>query len=215
MQWSKRMEHKLTIGLGSELIIQIEGMEERFRAVMTGMEPSEYLIVRMQLTSKLFKQIAKGSVLIVRYSYMGNVYMFRAKSLGSIRTPVKLFFLSYPEKIETCNIRKAERINCYIPAAALLNDNEIRGVVTDLSTGGTRFTINNKTIELQREVSIEDSVSLSFPLLGIDGIQRSQGRIKRLDGDIEKISFGIQFEDIDPRIVDRIDVYVRDVLEYR
>ena len=92
----KKNAAKLTVGLGSELTIQVEGIEERFKAVLVGMAPSEYLIVRMLLPSKLRGQIDKGTFLVVRYIYMGNVYGFRSELLGSTMIPFKLTFLSYP-----------------------------------------------------------------------------------------------------------------------
>lgn len=210
----KEKEMKLAIGLGSELNIKIEGIDERIKAILVGMEPSNYLIIRMQLKSKFRSQIDKGTLFTVRYVFMGNVYGFHSLSLGSIKTPFNITFLSYPQTIEAFNLRKVQRVNCYIPATANLHGHNIKGVVTDIGTGGTRFTVIARKVKLQ-QVNVNDPVSLLLPLLGVEGKQRFQGTIKNINSDTEKVSFGVQFDSLDSRIADIIDVYVKDVLDYQ
>ena len=207
-------KEKFAIGLGSELNIQIEGMEERFKALLVGMEAPRYLMVRLQIPSTFRNQIDKGTVFIIRYLYFGNVYGFRSKSLGSIQSPFKLTFLSYPDSIESLNIRKAERVSCFIPTAVTLHENELNGLIMDISKGGVRLTIHGKN-DLISDVKIDDSVGLSFPLLGLEGTQKFEGIIKSITGDKEKLSFGIEFKDIDDKIKDIIDNYVKDVLGHQ
>jgi c-di-GMP-binding flagellar brake protein YcgR len=215
LDMQKQGDQRLAIGLGKELFVQVIGMEERFNAFLIGMEPPKYLIIHMQTPSKLWKSLDKGSQLVVRYLHSGNIYGFQTKLIGSITNPFRLIFLSYPEEIEAHNLRNTERISSYIPATAVVNDEEVRGIITDLSTGGARFTIATGAASLQGKVNIGEDITVSFPLLGIEGMQRCRGKIKRLDGDMEKISFGIQFIGVDSIIESKIDAYVKDVLEYQ
>ncbi|MBN2417946.1 MAG: flagellar brake domain-containing protein [Deltaproteobacteria bacterium] len=205
-------KEKLAIALGSELNMQVEGMEEKFKSILVGIEAPTYLMVRMQIPTRFRNQIDKGTVFQVRYVYMGNLYGFRAKSLGSVDKPYKITFLSYPEKVESMNIRKALRVSCFIPATLDPGKGQLRGLVMEISKNGTRFTIKaNK--DITNEVKINDSVKISFPLLGFEGIHTFQGNIKSITSDTTGISFGINFEYVNPSLENMIEDYVRDVLD--
>ena len=207
-------KEKLAIALGSELKMQIEGMEERFNSILVGIETPKYLMVRMQIPSRFRDQIDAGTNFIVRYLYHGNVYGFKTKSLGSVKKPYKVTFLSYPETIESLNIRGAQRVSCFIPATLDIKKRQLRGLILDLGKNGARFVINTN-IDLLSEVKIEDLLDVSFPLLGLDGVQTFNGKVKNISGDTEQFSMGIEFLDIKPHLKDCIENYVNDVLELK
>lgn len=202
----------LAVGLGSALTVQIEGMEERIKATLVGMEPPVFLMVRLQIASTFREQIDKGTVLIVRYAFMGNIYGFRSKYIDSITDPFKITFLSYPENIESLNLRNAHRVNCYIPALANLHKRELRGVVTDMSTKGVRLVVLTKILELP-DIHINDLIHISFPLSGMEGIQRFKGKIKNISGDKESLSFGVEFITLDTKVVGLIDRHIKEILD--
>jgi hypothetical protein len=205
-------KEKLVIALGSELNMQVDGMEEKFKSILVGIEAPVYLMVRMQIPTRFRSQIDKGTVFVVRYLYLGNVYGFKTKSIGSVEKPYKITFLSYPETVESLNIRRAQRVSCFIPATVEINKKQIRGLVMEISRSGTRFKISTNT-DIINETAINDLLKISFPLLGFEGIHTFKGIIKSINTDSEGISFGIQFEDIKPSVEGMIDGYVRDVLD--
>ena len=145
---------------------------------------------------------------------MGNVYGFRSISLGSTKSPYKITFLSYPDTIEVLNLRKTQRVSCFIPSVVALMDKDLHGVIADISREGARFSINMGRDKVM-DIKVDDQVGLSFPLLGIDGIQKFQGKIKNMKVDAENLSLGIQFINIDADIAEKIDGYVKDVLDYQ
>ncbi|MGD9159645.1 MAG: PilZ domain-containing protein [Desulfobacteraceae bacterium] len=203
---------KLAIALGSDLTMQIDGMEEKFKAILVGIESPNYLMVRMQIPSRFRSQIDTGTKFIVRYLYQGNVYGFMTKSIGSVDKPCRITFLSYPETIESLNIRAAQRVSCYIPATLDLNKRQLRGLIVDISKNGTRFKINTN-IDIFSEVKIDTPLTISFPLFGLEGNNTFKGRIKSMNGDKEQMSLGIKFIDVKPSLEEKIDNYVNDVLE--
>ena len=134
---------KLSIALGIELNMQVEGMEEKFRATLIGIETPIYLMVRMQIPTMFRSQIDKGTTFLVRYVYMGNLYGFRTKSLGSVEKPYKITFISYPENVESLNIRRSKRVSCFIPSTLELGKSQLRGLVVEISKTGIRFVVFN------------------------------------------------------------------------
>ena len=203
---------KLSIALGIELNMQVEGMEEKFRATLIGIETPTYLMVRMQIPTMFRSQIDKGTTFLVRYVYMGNLYGFRTKSLGSVEKPYKITFISYPENVESLNIRRSKRVSCFIPSTLELGKSQLRGLVVEISKTGIRFAVNTET-DLIKMVKLNDPVKISFPLLGFDGIHTIKGIIKGIISDTAGISLGIQFEDVKPLLEGMIENYVKDVLD--
>ena len=203
---------KLAVVLGSELNMQVEGMEEKFRATLIGIETPIYLMVRMQIPTMFRSQIDKGTTFLVRYVYMGNLYGFRTKSLGSVEKPYKITFISYPENVESLNIRRSKRVSCFIPSTLELGKSQLRGLVVEISKTGIRFAVNTET-DLIKMVKLNDPVKISFPLLGFDGIHTIKGIIKGIISDTAGISLGIQFEDVKPLLEGMIENYVKDVLD--
>ena len=188
---------KLAIALGSDLTMQIDGMEEKFKAILVGIESPNYLMVRMQIPSKFRSQIDTGTTFIVRYLHLGNVYGFRTKSIDSIDKPYRITFLSYPESVESLNIRKAQRVTCHIPATLDLDKLQLKGLVLDISKYGIRFKINTGN-DIFGKVKIDDPLKISFSLLGLEGFHTFNGRIKSMIGDAEQLTLGIKFLDVKP-----------------
>ncbi len=203
---------KLAIALGSELNMQIDGMEEKFKSILIGIEAPTYIMVRMRIPSRFRNQIDNGTIFLVQYVYMGHLYGFRTKSLGSVEKPYKVTFLSYPEKVESLNIRKAPRVSCFIPATLETDKEQLRGLVMEISKSGIRFTIKTDKGDTN-DMKINDSLEISFPLLGFEGIHKLKGIIKSINCDATGTSFGIQFKDITSSLEEMIDSYVRDVLD--
>lgn len=205
-------KEKLAIALGSELNIQVEGMEEKFKSILIGIEAPAYLMVRMQIPTKFRSQIDEGTTFMVRYVYMGDLYGFKTKSLGSVKKPYKVTFLSYPDKVENLNIRKAQRVSCFIPAILDLGNKQFRGLVLEISKSGIRFSINTNQ-EIINSVRIHDPLNISFPLLGFEGIHSFKGIIKSISSDTAGISLGIEFAEIKSSLESVIEDYVKDVLD--
>ncbi|NLA74890.1 MAG: flagellar brake protein, partial [Deltaproteobacteria bacterium] len=194
-----KKKEKPVFALGSELTMQIEGMEEKFRSILVGVESPVYLMVRMQIPTRFRNQIDKGTMFFVRYLYLGNVYGFKTKAIGAVDKPYKITFLSYPETVESLNIRKARRVSCFMPATIEIDKRQIRGLVMEISRSGIRFRIPFST-DIIKEVTINDHIRISFPLLGFEGMQDFKGIIKSVNSDSEGLYFGIQFKDIKPDV---------------
>ena len=151
----------------------------------------------------------------MRYVFMGNVYGFRSSLLGFTMEPFPVTFLSFPETVETLNLRQKPRVSCHIPATAELRGLKLKGVITDISAVGTRFSVIISEMGEIHEVNVDDHVNLSFPLIGMEGLKKFQGKVKNVTRDSKKLSFGVQFENLDAKVADSIDAYVKNVFDYQ
>ena len=203
-------DNSLSIGLGSEVLFQLEGSKERLKAVLVGMEPQKFIILNIPSAPALKEMISIGSDMIIRYVFTGNVFAFKATVIGVISEPFPLTFISYPKSIEILNLRSEKRVECNIPATVYVNHKRTEGVIVDISFNGVRIAceiLENMSIEIDNEVFVE------FPLPGLKGEHNFFGKIKNIAKEKKKASLGIQFINLDPTLKNRLRSYIDSILE--
>lgn len=204
---------RLNIELGSPLVLRIENLDQPFRATLVGQIPHQYLILKTFIPKEFESGIIPGITFHITYQSMGSEYTFDSKLIDIIEKPCCLTFLSYPGKVLNRETRSRSRVCCYIPASVQLNNNIIKGTITDISATGCRFMVRLPNNLMPRQVLLLDSITVTFPILGIKGIQAFQGVVRNTTIDREKIALGIEFMDVEPKLLSSIEDYIRDVTE--
>ncbi|MBN1932776.1 MAG: flagellar brake protein [Desulfobacterales bacterium] len=205
---------RLNVELSSPLSIQIEGMEGHFKSILVGLVPQEYLIIRMPSFFLDQIQLHEGKHLTVQYQSLGKIYGFSSNIIALVVKPYPLIFLSYPETVDSLLRRKNPRVSCYIPAIANLDKTELKGVISDISRNGCKFTIKVPSILQLQQILVVNDVKLSFPLYGMQGMQNFQGKVRNTTQERERIAWGIEFEKLDTEISNSIEAYIDRMAEY-
>lgn len=203
-------DNRLPIGLGSDVLLQLKGLRERLKGFLVGMEPAKYILLKIPSASVLNEEIDTGAEMVVRYVFMGNVFAFRATVLGGISEPFPITFISYPQSIESLNLRSAKRIECNIPCDLFIRNKQTPGVIMDISYNGAGLTCE---LSDTMKIDTDDEISLSFPLPGMKGEQYYTGLVRNIVKDKTKASLGVQFINLDPILKDRLRSYIDSVLE--
>jgi c-di-GMP-binding flagellar brake protein YcgR len=186
----------LRIGMGTTLQFQIgkKGAEFRATAVLVGLVPDEYLIIRVPPIPGILSRLNEGDPMIVRYLYGGNLYGFTSKILTQIYKPTLMLFVAYPEAVETLNLRRTPRVQCCFPATLTRNSRTFRAVVLDISQGGSRVGLDIDEVGAF-SFEIDQTVKLRFHLTGVAAPEQViMGRIKNLKKDALHCEIGIQFD---------------------
>jgi len=204
----------LNIEPGGQLLIEFRGRDERVKSTLVGMETNEYLVIRIPEFAQVKSKLIEGNYVVVRYVSLGCVHGFRARIMGYTQLPVPVAFLSYPQAIETINLRKKLRVACYIPAIAVAEQHELKGVITNISSEGCRFKFKIAANDSAPVLRVDTPLVLSFPLLGNEGVHSCGGEVRNVQRANQKISMGIRFDDVHPEIVEKIEDYVRTMPEY-
>lgn len=204
---------RLNMELGSPLAIRIEQFDQPFKGILVGLEPQEYLLIRTAIPKEFESGILPGINFHVSYQSLGYEYGFKTSVVDVIEKPYRLTFLSYPKKVKSLETRIQSRVCCYIPSSALLNENSIKGTITEISTEGCRFVIRLPVNLMPRQVLLIDNITLTFPIMGIPGIQSFQGVVRNTTVDREKIALGVEFQQLDQKLHTSIDDYIRNVTE--
>lgn len=201
--------------LGTEMSIQLGETKERFKSVLVGIRSDQYLIAQFPVTSSVCRNLHDGMDLVLRYVHFGSVYGCMVTLRGLIRKPFPLLFLSYPTQVQRIELRKKQRVACLIPAVVMRSQGKQDGMIQDISTGGVLFSTHTARESGMGPFEVEESILISFPLLGMDGSQEFPGKVRRVTEDREKMEIGIEFEEYSSDIREKIESYIKKITSYQ
>jgi len=205
---------RLNIELGNSLFIKMPEIEAAVKSSLVGLEPQQYLILRVPVGSEIQDQLDNQEKLSLSYISLGTTYGFDAKVLGTISEPAKVLFISYPEVVIEQDNREAPRVSCHIPATATINQTPLNGIITDMNHNGCRFVVRIPTKITPYHVRILTDVNLRFALHGIDGSEELLGVVRNTSIDRFRIALGIEFENMSPETSEKIKDYLGKLIYY-
>ncbi len=199
--------------LGTDLVLRFEGVEARLKSTLIGEAWGEFLIVRTPKVIGAESLLSRGDPIKVIFIHDGTIYGFVSKFIHQVRVPSPLLFISCPESMERHDMRKNLRVDCFIPSTIHIDDKiAYRGVVSDLSTGGCRITMNHEGGDQSAHLEPENKVVIAIEMLGINPDRGIPGIVKNLHHDAKKIHIGVEFSTSDPDVLSRIQEYIEHIL---
>lgn len=205
----------LHITLGTEILVEISDLNLRTKGTLIGMENSSYLIIKLSnhdLIGNFRSDAVKESPVIIRYLYKGSVYGFKSSILNIISVPSKLFFITYPTKIEGVNVRTSPRYECILPAHAKLNENLVETVIVDISRQGCRCVIKTTAVDnvaaLYESIDINKQIEVKIQLPSIEDKIIVKGAVRNINKDEDRVVFGILFDEIKAEAQKRLDSFI-------
>jgi hypothetical protein len=205
---------KMDLPIGHEMLVQFEGEKARFKSSYYGQKPEEFLIVQMPGIPGIREKLLNGNGLVVRYLVGGRVYGFKSHPVGNVVRPCPLIFLTYPQSIESLNLRQSERVNTFLDATGTIDDVSMDGVILDLSVGGCMLMVHRTTgiswpsLEPGQIVRLEFALGKDEPPVSV----LSQTISARKD--LDRIRLGIKFlldPDKDGSTIKRLETYIENI----
>ena len=206
---------RISAELGTQLFLQLEGVEVRLKSVLVGLDPGNYLILQLPHMSGIKTKLYPGNQVIVRYVKSGTIYGFQCNVVDYIMKPFRLLFLSYPKIVSSHNLRKQQRVDCFIPVSIFIEGKEYCGAVMDISGGGCLLTCQASTEGILPKIEVGDKVKFSFQLPGQTGVQVVTGQVRSIRQDCDKKSIGLQFDHSNPEAMNQIGTYVENVSQFK
>jgi len=207
----------LTINIGTMLLIEPAGMGDRFKTDFLGMSRGQFLIVRTPRQPGLNDFLYVEKKLTVRYVHEGNVYGFESEIVWSQQAPYRLLFLRYPDSVEILNLRKCQRVDCYLPVKLGLEEGgqyvEYEGLIVNLSCGGCQLVLDGKQGTMPA-VGMDAQVTLSFTMFGSDKKVRLEGKAKNINVNKNRMTMGVMYNEVPDDVQEGIENYVNNVVEY-
>ncbi len=204
---------RISIELGSELLVQLDDEDVRFKTALVGMDLDKYLILRSPDPLHIRNQMYEGRGVIVRCIHSGNVYGFRSSILCHVLHPaLRLLVLSYPKRIEAINLRKHPRVICHLPAEAISDGTTFPCVIIDLSMGGCMLMGKRTGENGMPGLQVDQRIVLRAQLLGDGTSDTLSGLVRNVRMDGEKITLGVKFEGLEAGASQSLSSFLENIL---
>lgn len=198
---------RLSIELGTEMTIEIEGVASRFKSALIGMETNSFVLARTpQIIDGGFEikcHKFRGSKVVTRYLYRGSVFGFTSKLLGIVSEPIKLIVVEYPKVIEECNLRRHKRLSCLLSAKVKSGNSVFDVTIIDISEAGCQIMIvNPKVVKINMFDSNKSKDEIIHIMVNLPGVHDKfiiPGEIKAVRKDPDKVKIGMQFSEMDKK----------------
>jgi hypothetical protein len=148
-----------------------QGDSARIPGTLVGNIHDEFLI----LSGLKDIDLQIGEQIVVRMVHESSVYGYQSSVQGIIEAPVKMFVISYPQRVESVNLRKSERLKVFFPASVRAPVNPpaqdlqiLSGMLLNISSGGCCFSS-------KRQVQTSSRISLSFSFPGETHVYNVRG----------------------------------------
>jgi len=202
---------------GTPLFLEVDIDENHHRSVFVGFEPNRYVIIKNPPTCKetnLAKKYFIGTKVIIKYQFNGNVVGFASKIIDALHYPSHLLFVSYPDHIETYNLRSYPRYDCLLDATIETDSGIITGFIKNISIGGCCFVCDIDDDNTADPMHLRESnVVITIDLQSL-GKVTCQAHIANLQSDAKRILCGIQFHEHEQSCKETLTTYISRIEEY-
>jgi len=204
--------------VGTEMHLEIMGVESRIPSVLIGQQMGQYLIFR--LSKATLKSMNTSKIVIdcetnVRCVTRGSVFGFKSNIIQILTDPDYLLFIRYPKQVQKQDIRVNQRVKCLLPARIYNSSAELVGTLADISRSGCHlqvkiedFTEDQIILTKTHQSSNDRTITLALTLPGRKEEKLIEAIIRSNFVDSKKVEMGIQFTDIDEDTLDIIDSFL-------
>lgn len=153
-------DHLSQLAAALPIVIQRgDDPEKRYRGSLIGIVSENLILVQVEDNAAF----VSNDRVIVRMVQAGKAYGFETVTAHNIKEPVPLLFLAKPSDLEVVNLRKAERMDVFVPAdvrhesgkGGKENTRILQSYLTNISSGGCR-------VLTKMPIPKESVVNLSF-----------------------------------------------------
>lgn len=207
----------LPITIDADLIIEIVDLNLRIKSMLVGMEHGDYVIAKIyanELIGRFRSVDVRDSPMVVGYGHKGTIYNFSTAVVGVISSPAKLFFLKYPEKIDSVTTREMARHGCEVEAQAMLGNDLVELSLIDVSRNGCQCVItslSDKDAALYSMIQVNKKMDIMARLPGTEGSCDLKGVIRNVGKDVKKITLGVRFENVPPASRLRLESFISNI----
>jgi c-di-GMP-binding flagellar brake protein YcgR len=212
----KEQSKILSLQYGTPLITTFRSDEKSLKARLVGVDPGELLVIRLPAKRWVHEHLYEGNGVTFKTvsTSTGQVFGFRSNIIGNCVKPhIILAVTTYPDVVETFGLRKETRISCYLPCRLQAANQKTEAVVVDISTSGCRVSLASEAAS-ELFLNLNEQIQIGMAMLGMEGEQLVQGRIKNISTDGDMTGLGLSFENMEQPLEESIRRYTEQVSKY-
>ncbi len=211
-------QHKdpIHIPLGSELLAEISKMNLRFKFSLVGMEKGQFIVAKVypnDLLGTFRSEAIKESNISLSFLQGDTVYEFSSEVLNVVTHPAKMFFMTYPRKIEETKVRRSIRYDCTIPAMTMVGHEIVSVTIVDISKEGCQCLIRDESGSdyLGDILQVNKRVDFKVQFPGSPHKSEIAGNIRTVTRDQDKIIMGVNFKELRQNVKTEIECFISHV----
>lgn len=203
--------------VGAKMSMELDGLDYKLASSVVGFVKGKFLVTSIPLASgvnrqQLLQHLYNGNGVTVRYLRDGSVMGFKSVILQVLFSPFPLLFLEYPLRVESVNLRKFPRINCFFPAMAHIKEERRASFISNVSQAGCCLFID-RTVATSGLLDIDDHFGVECPtLFEVETAVRC--KVQRLGKQRDNVELGAKFMDMTPDIKAKLDVFIRQAVSF-
>jgi c-di-GMP-binding flagellar brake protein YcgR len=201
--------YRMDVNIGDTVSLRLSEAEGELEGRLVGSEPPDFLIVRLP-AAKEVGTVQPGCSLSAAYVNNGNAVTFTTTVLEHV-PKFQIALIRYPETYESKALRKEARINCRIPATASFQQRALKGLVTDISNHGCQFIVKIPTRFKLYRVSVLTDIRLSLSFLEPSDVSQLSGKVRNTNIDEFKIVLGIEFDQLEEQLTQRLKTFISEL----
>lgn len=204
----------LSLEVGLDVLVEIQGLGKRFKASLVGGEPGRYIIIKPPAARSSTESLLAESLLTLRFLMSrGRICGFQSEVKQVLTKPYRLIFVSFPAYFEILNLRKHDRVHCYQPVTFYVETHEYQGHILNVSTGGCLIVMPPAT-GVADALAEQSEAVLHFRKFDSEDTGYVQGRIKKVAENADQTSVAVEFDDLTDDVRASIESYVDAVYDH-
>ena len=186
---------QLSVAPGKEVIIRIPGREQSYRGTIVGLDPYDFVIVKVRLPSAIRKELKFGGDVVIKYVHQGTIYGFKAMVHNAISSPAPMLFFDYPDVLEKLELRQTQRTKCNIDGMLHTTSDEAECMIINVSELGCKISARAGGRNALKDINVDDALIVAMNL-GSFGELKVAIAVKNISLEKGIISLGCMFLDI-------------------
>jgi hypothetical protein len=210
----KQEKRPLDFRIGEKVLVDVEGTGKRFWTEAYGRIREEFILLRHPMNVSFKDVLNKDQPITARYmDSEGSIFGFKSTVVGAMSKPSPILVITHPFTIETVNLRRHDRVQCFLPGTLFHEGAEMAGYIVNISAGGAKYVWPMQD-EIAPEFPKDAEAFCQFSMPGADGALYARSIIKGTTLDGSKCIIGLKFEDLEEDNQRLITDYVQLAVEF-
>jgi c-di-GMP-binding flagellar brake protein YcgR len=197
---------------GRIILVEFEGLCGRYPCPLTEVTREGEWVVRVPQSVTTRHPLRAGDTVVVRCAHEGTLYGFRTQVKAHAFRPQASMTLARPTEIGMQRLRQDDRVPVLIPATACIGDQQLSGMLIDLSRGGCRF--NSETaVDAPAAIPAGSGITLRFPLFQMGEQQTASGSVRSANVQDGALRIGIEFGELSASVSACVEAYIAGLID--
>lgn len=204
---------RLEIPPGAQLTLGCADSDRTFAAEFVGNCGRDCLLARFPDQDGAREALPPRAAVTVRFLHPDyNLCGFTTAVAGVVMEPLPLLVLDYPAAAGVLDLRRQERVNCFLPSRVFCDDGANQALITSLSPDGCRLVAEAADWAAPARYRVGASLACNFRLFDFLDELFVPGLVRHAQARSDRVCLGVQFAAMVPGDRAKVADYVRQVL---